>query len=101
MPPPRRRPSSSPWPTSTERSDAVLGDDLRYWIAAARFALALAYRQRLMPTLRQEDGAYAARWYPLLDEPSDRQRFEGLVAAMPPACPGARPHPRCPGAAPP
>ncbi|HZS00119.1 MAG TPA: DEAD/DEAH box helicase, partial [Chloroflexota bacterium] len=69
-----------------EQPDAVLGADLRFWIAAARFALALLYRQRLMPTIREEGGAHVARWCPLLDEALDRQRFEGLVAAMPPVC---------------
>jgi SNF2 family DNA or RNA helicase len=68
------------------RPDIALGEDLRFWVLASRFALALLYRQWLMPTIRKRGDAYVARWRPLLDEPADRQRFEALAAAMPAAC---------------
>jgi hypothetical protein len=64
---------------------AVIGDDLRFWVAATRFALELVHRQRLLPALLQEDGKYAARWRPLLDD-ADRQRLGALAGAMPSAC---------------
>jgi SNF2 family DNA or RNA helicase len=63
----------------------VLGADLRFWIAATRFALELLHRQRLLPTLQLEGAGLAARWRPLLDEQTDRDRFNALVAAMLPA----------------
>ena len=76
---------------------AVVGDDLRYWVAAGRLALELLYRQRFMPTLQRARPGFAVRWRPLLEdvvaplggaygEESDRSRLEALVRAMPPSC---------------
>jgi SNF2 family DNA or RNA helicase len=69
-------------------ANVALGEDVGYWLGAARFALALLYRQRLLPTVEQQGTHYVAAWRPLLDEPADRERFAALVAAMPPACRG-------------
>jgi SNF2 family DNA or RNA helicase len=63
-----------------------VGADLRFWGLAARFALELLAGQRFVPALVAEGDAYMARWRPLLDAPADRERFDQLAAAMPPAC---------------
>ncbi|HWE62047.1 MAG TPA: hypothetical protein VHB98_10070 [Chloroflexota bacterium] len=81
-------------------ADVVIGDDLRYWSAASRFVLALLCRQQLLPTVQQRDGAYQARWLPLvaqsegmrssqpstLTEEGDARHVGRLITAMPPAC---------------
>src|SRR5436190_2948897 len=66
--------------------EVSLGDDLRFWAAAARFALALAHRQRFLPVVEQEGESYLARWRPLLDDEAEVRDFAHLAAAMPPAC---------------
>ncbi|MBI4492117.1 MAG: DEAD/DEAH box helicase [Chloroflexi bacterium] len=63
-----------------------MGDDLAFWIAAARFGLELLYRQRFAPALQQEGDRYLARWRPVLDEAADAQRLSTLAEAMPPVC---------------
>ena len=62
----------------------VLGSDLRYWSAVARFALELIARQRFLPTLAADESVAEARWEPLLEEELDR--VEALREAMPPVC---------------
>ncbi len=66
--------------------DVQVADDLRFWTAAARFALDLLARQRLLPGIEQERDASLGRWRALLDDEHDRRRFDLLVAAMPAAC---------------
>ncbi|HEU5101812.1 MAG TPA: SNF2 helicase-associated domain-containing protein, partial [Roseiflexaceae bacterium] len=63
-----------------------IGADLRFWGAAARFALELLAGQRFVPALIAEGQHVLARWRPLLDASDDRDRLEQLVVAMPPAC---------------
>ncbi|MBI3980080.1 MAG: helicase [Chloroflexi bacterium] len=65
---------------------ASLGDDLRYWVIAARFALGLLYRQRLLPAIENAGDVYVARWRPLFDEDADAERLGALVRSMPPVC---------------
>src|SRR5262245_32844109 len=67
------------------RLDVVVGDDLRFWVAAARLALALVCRQRLRPTLEQDGAVYLARWRPQLDAEGDAERAGALARSMPPA----------------
>ncbi len=67
-----------------------IGADLRFWGAAARFALDLLAGQRFAPALLAEGAQagrpYMARWRALLDAPPDHERLDQLAAAMPPAC---------------
>jgi hypothetical protein len=79
----------------------ALGEDLRFWIAATRFALELLPRQRVLPALERDGDTYVARWRLSLDEEPDGQRFAALAGAMPPVCRAlawesgaAPPHPR-------
>jgi SNF2 family DNA or RNA helicase len=64
---------------------AVAGGSLPYLAAVARFAADLAARGRVLPVLTGQDGAYAARWRPVLGG-ADAQRGHDLAAAMPPSC---------------
>jgi hypothetical protein len=64
---------------------AVAGGSLPYLAAVARFAADLAARGRVLPVLAEQDGAYAARWRPVLGG-ADAQRGHELAAAMPPSC---------------
>lgn len=63
-----------------------LGNDLRYWGLAAKFALELLAKQRYVPGLRASGEDFYGRWLPLLDRPKEHERFQRLGAAMPPAC---------------
>jgi hypothetical protein len=61
--------------------DAAVSDSVRVWSAASKLALELAARRRAVPTVR----GGRARWVPLLSRRDDRERFEAIAAAMPPA----------------
>ena len=65
-----------------------LGDDLRFWQAAARLALELLARQQVLPGLdvALDRGRLAARWWPALHLPADRARRQLLIEAMPALC---------------
>ena len=77
---------------SLPRSDRELqttqrmGEDLRFWSLAAKFALELLARQRFLPGLRAEGDAVRAVWIPVLDDPRDQQRTMALARGMPPVC---------------
>ena len=70
---------------------AAAGGSLAYLAAAARFAVDLAARGRVLPVLAAEGRGegrwvgYAARWRPVLGG-ADAQRAHDLAAAMPPSC---------------
>jgi len=66
-------------------SVATAGGSLPYLAAVARFAADLAARGRVLPVLAEQDGAYAARWRPVLGG-ADAHRGRELAAAMPPSC---------------
>jgi SNF2 family DNA or RNA helicase len=63
----------------------VVGRDLAYWTMAMRFAGALVARQQFLPSLRLLDGAYRARWEPVISG-DDSRRLHQLAQAMPHAC---------------
>jgi SNF2 family DNA or RNA helicase len=74
-------------PSDEELPHAIkIGADLRYWQIVAKFALELLARQRVKPTLQQDDDKFIARWQPLLEEPNEQERLTRLVRAMPPIC---------------
>jgi SNF2 family DNA or RNA helicase len=60
----------------------TVADDLLFWRTAARFALELMARERIIPVLGQNGDSSVGRWVPLL-QGSDRQRFAELAVAMP------------------
>lgn len=64
---------------------ALLGDDLRAWIVAARFALSLLARQRFLPRLQARDDELVSRWSPVVDDPADRANLQAIERGMPSA----------------
>ncbi|AWB43258.1 ATP-dependent helicase [Paenibacillus sp. CAA11] len=70
------------------------GPELSYWREAAKFALELLSRGRIVPGAlpaplpsgrrRGNSGALKAVWCPRLDDPEDEARFRLLASAMPP-----------------
>lgn len=64
---------------------AVLGEDLRAWIVAARFALSLLARQRFLPRVNTRDDDLLSRWSPVMDDPSDRATLSTIERSMPAA----------------
>ncbi len=64
-----------------------LGADMRFWSAAAKFAFHLVSQHRFIPMLREEtEDGFTAFWEPVLDDPSDAEKLEKLIRAMPDAC---------------
>jgi SNF2 family DNA or RNA helicase len=63
----------------------ALGEDLRAWIVAARFALSLLVRQQCMPRLQTRDEDLVSRWSAVIDDPSDRATLRTIERAMPTA----------------
>ena len=76
----------------------ALGDDARYWQAAAGLAMEALVAGKVLPVLSEAGNAFHARWIVLLDGPNDAGRLAQLEAAMPSICrattiPGAIPEP--------
>ncbi|MGH2354839.1 MAG: DEAD/DEAH box helicase, partial [Chloroflexota bacterium] len=63
-------------------SGVTLGSDLRFWIAAARFARDKLYRWRPPESMRSRGGTLA-RWRWLMDEES--RQWSALLGSLPPA----------------
>ncbi|HEY0584322.1 MAG TPA: DEAD/DEAH box helicase [Chloroflexota bacterium] len=64
----------------------MLGEDLRAWIVAARFALSLLARQRFLPRVYAPDeDELLSRWSPVMDDPSDRATLAAIERSMPAA----------------
>jgi hypothetical protein len=63
----------------------VMGEDLRAWIVAARFALSLLARQRFLPRVSAREEDLLSRWSPVVDDPSDRATLRTIERSMPPA----------------
>lgn len=65
-----------------------LGDDLRFWQAAARLVLETVAAERLLPGLLPlADGKrWQARWLPVLDDAATATRLMRLADAMPAVC---------------
>ncbi len=64
----------------------VLGDDLAFWSAVARFALELLAAQRYIPAIEQVGPqSFQARWRPVFDRPQDASRLAQLLGSIPPA----------------
>ncbi|MBV9543574.1 MAG: hypothetical protein JOY61_04285, partial [Chloroflexi bacterium] len=69
-------------------NSSMLGDDLRAWIVAARFALSLLVRQRFLPRvvqLGEDEDELVARWAPVMDDVADRATLQAIEAGMPTA----------------
>src|SRR5262249_34304462 len=63
----------------------LLGDDLRAWIVAARFALSLLARQRFLARLQARDEQVVSRWSAVIDDPADRSNLHAIERGMPSA----------------
>jgi SNF2 family DNA or RNA helicase len=76
-------------PVESLSAGFVLGQDSRYWQAAANLVLETLAAQKFVPALMQgkENGRhFYARWSPVLDGPKDGTRLEMLTNAMPTVC---------------
>ena len=68
-----------------DETQVRIGDDLLFWRTAARFALELMARERIIPVLGQTGVVAVGRWVPLL-QGADRTRFVKMATSMPIAC---------------
>jgi len=67
--------------------DHQTGHELRFWCAAARFALELIEDQRVVPTVQQDrSGRMDAHWRPWLSDAGTAEKAATLLTAMPPLC---------------
>lgn len=65
--------------------DAIIGHDLTFWGAVARFALELIIDQRFVPSISQtEGGPLRGGWVPWLADSELAERLALLVKAAPP-----------------
>ena len=62
----------------------MAGPDLGYWVAAMRFAAALAAREQFLPDLVRQNGDFCACWRAAFTG-HDHERRHRLAAAMPSA----------------
>ena len=62
----------------------AVGDSARFLAEAAKLALELVARGRVLPTLARREDRWLARWEPVTVDPGDAERERLLVAAMPP-----------------
>jgi SNF2 family DNA or RNA helicase len=66
--------------------EIILGNSLQYWAQTAKFALELATRQSMAPTVEcADDGSYRAAWRAVIAG-ADEDRAFALAHAMPPIC---------------
>ena len=62
----------------------AVGDSPRYLAEAAKLALELVARGRVLPTLAWREDHWLARWQPVTIDPGDSERVQLLAASMPP-----------------
>ena len=62
----------------------AVGDSARFLAEAAKLALELLARGRVLPTLARRDDRWLARWEPVTIDPSDDERVRLLAESMPP-----------------
>ena len=70
-------------PARPQRGIAI-GDSLRFLAAAAKLALELLARGRLLPRLDRRSEGWVAGWRAVTDDPLDADRVRLLADAMPP-----------------
>ena len=64
--------------------ELALGDDLIYWVTAARLGVEILTAQRYIPAIEHVDTQhFEARWKPVFDRSDDAVRLAQLVRAMP------------------
>ncbi len=79
-------------PADDEPGIAV-GDSLRFLAEAAKLALELVARGRVLPTLVRRDDRWLARWQPVVTDPADSERLRLLAESMPPLLGAGAPSP--------
>jgi len=63
----------------------ILGHELRFWVAVARYVVELVVDQRVVPTvLANSDQTLAGAWRPWLHDADVASRASALAASMPP-----------------
>jgi SNF2 family DNA or RNA helicase len=66
------------------RVGVAVGDSLRFFAEAAKLALELLARGRVLPGLVRRDEEWLARWRAITVDPNDAERVRLLCASMPP-----------------
>ena len=62
----------------------AVGDSARFLAEAAKLALELLARGRVLPTLERREDHWLARWQPVTIDPGDSARVRLLAESMPP-----------------
>jgi SNF2 family DNA or RNA helicase len=68
----------------TEKPGIAVGDSPRFLAEAAKLALELLARGRVLPTLGRREDRWLARWEPVTIHPGDSERVRVLAESMPP-----------------
>lgn len=64
----------------------IIGDDIRFWSATAKFGLELLCRQRFIPQVKNKNEKLYAHWSPVFNDPSDTKRIDFLSEIIPSVC---------------
>ena len=70
--------------TRADGPGIAVGDSARFLAEAAKLALELVARGRVLPRLARRDDRWLARWEPVTIDPSDAERVRLLAESMPP-----------------
>ena len=64
----------------------IVGDDLKFWENATRFAYNILSEQKFLPTVMVEGASVRSRWAPMLETYEDQSLLENLAKDMPMSC---------------
>lgn len=64
----------------------IIGDDIRFWSASAKFGLELLCRQRFIPQVVNKSERLYAQWTPVFNDSFDAKRIDLLSEMIPPIC---------------
>lgn len=61
-------------------------DSVYFWLESTKLLLELLTRGRFIPSMVHENNTFCSRWFSVISEQKDRERFELLVKSMPAIC---------------
>jgi SNF2 family DNA or RNA helicase len=67
-------------------SKEMIGADIAFWSATAKFGLDLLARQRFLPSVVDLNKDLYAKWTPIFNDPRDAERLSLLCQVIPPVC---------------
>jgi SNF2 family DNA or RNA helicase len=75
--------SKLPMMQKSSVGDGIIGEDIRFWSATAKFGLELLCRQRFIPHVVNINERLYAQWIPVFNDPLDVKRIDLLAEMIP------------------